>query len=55
MEPHYPRARAEDHKQGLHYSHFSRKTSLACIADQSLISGAQAKIAKNHVESAKSG
>ncbi|MBK9657388.1 MAG: hypothetical protein IPO66_18865 [Rhodanobacteraceae bacterium] len=45
------RAPAKDHKQGLHYSHFSQKTNAACIADQSLTSDAQAKIARNEVES----
>jgi len=55
MEPHYPRAPAEDHKQGLHYSHFSQKTNAERIVDQSLISGVRAKIASNEVESAKSG
>jgi hypothetical protein len=55
MEPHYPRVPAKDHKQGLHYSHFPRKPSRACIADQSLTSGVHAKIPQNEVESAKSG
>jgi hypothetical protein len=55
METHYPRAPAEDHKQGLHYSHFLQKTRITCIANQQLTNAARAKIAGNEVESARSG